>query len=756
MTDTVTIDRNEYERLLKVEEEKIEPVASDEYLTQAAAELAHTREHTIESALFDDVINEDNKEYVENKEKQRIEDINTAVKEIYQKHFTEGAEDKLENVNLQLMLKSLQEHFTQLNKMSSDFYNGVIPWIYNPKLEIESLGPLEEIHGLVGEYRALMNAYLQAYRSFIDKYMGGGPIKNSDRVDNKIKELNERINKIQVVFCNIIRKLPEIDEEAVESEIYSKYETGLCKQLLEQQRVEYQNLPWYKKVKLGASNLVQKISKGGKWILDSARKLFTRKFMFLSAKHFYRNAIIYYTIYTVLYGVYDNWENITKEGISSFRFLIEFGFAVCKSIGGNPFALGSIGAKLSSTFLRSITFTLISKRLASMIGSVIGNAVSYLGSIYIYQWIKDLSSTIIGTVCETIRLSGKTGLKVVRGFAKLSEDVKGFVEDVNTNGFSVASLKLLSSKAIEGVSQGMVSVLSYGAGAVTNTITKGYQKFGNIINHIPNYTERVQQGASWTYGFITNQFGILTGIKSPNQKLDAFCPIPIPTYVAPVVPVVPSRIRTVIDTQLECGLLPSDYIIWSQTNIVESKITGGKRYIDIGDLLDLITRAGKRIKDSAGQLLQTIQSQISVYSGEVYKAMAITGTTTRDKIVSLSSRYIKPVWERMVAYGTAVQNIYQYYYNEIYALIGITNFFQAIHSDYKFIYSTKETLLKKISQLEETNRRIGEELKRYKITSTGLYYGYKRKKKAPGRRKAQIIRFEQARPKGKVSVIRRK
>lgn len=742
--DRVTIPRKEYQDLLQ---SKLEPVSSDDSVTGAATELAHLREVFLDNDLYKDTLNNQ----TEFKEKRRILDITKAVDQIYKLHFSPNATETL-SIDFELVLSSLQAHFTELLKMNFDFYEYVVPLIFNPDYRYP-LETLREIHELRLEFEQLQKAFYQAYGDFIAKYSndegyaktsfddeertneertndertsidsepkGSGP-SGSGRVDTKISELNKRIEQIKIVFCNLISLLPKIKSEFSNLPVYKKYYNGECQEVLLQQRLRYQALPWYQKIKIGVNKLIDQIKSGGSWILNTSRKVFTRKFFFVSIKHFYKNALIYYTLYSVIYQTYDNWAQLSQHAPATGAFLIELAYIGCKTMG-NPVILGRIVAGLTNMLIRTFSFTFLTKRFAGKVSSLIGNAFIFLVPIYVTLPLKDLSYTILTATCEALRLGLKTSQAIAAQASSRLESIqtffvetKKFYEIVRAKGFQ-AAFNYAGSVLRENVAQKFVGFMRDTSHGVIKSVSEGYDRMTDLAKSVATLP---QSGARWTYSFIFDKFGRIKELLTPNEsikKVVEMCPRP--------------------GFGLQCGISEEDYFIWEETQKIELQITHGSFRVLIERVLGLIASLGSRIKNTAEQVITSIS--------EVTLDKIKQG---REIIVSISDDYIKPVWNRMVDYGIALKSIFDYYYRQVYALLGLTNYFLAVREDWKKIeIGSKSSLLLKIKKQEKALAQQSKLLQEYKLKSKGLYGYYAVESRFRGLRRAQIEQLRRRLP----------
>nr|QBK89693.1 MAG: hypothetical protein LCPAC001_02060 [Pithovirus LCPAC001] len=694
--DTVTISKDEYEKLLRAMKSP-EIISSDASISEASLNLAYNRKSILESGMYDDVLNMDKPSKLKEREKERVQEINDMIKTVDQKHFSEGATDKIEEIKLIDVLKSLQYDFEELHSLSKAFLSE-LPFIYAPSRHYRNLKILEEIHLEVNEFENLMNSYIDSYKDFIIKHtnMDETVANPNDRVDKKIKELNERVKKIKAVFCSLLEHLGEESSEVYNREAYLKYGTEFCKELMAKVRAENKTTTWFEKAKSKAKNLVSTVAAVGSSALDRARRIYNYKIGFLSLEHFSRNATYYYVASSIIYQSYMHLDDLVQaKSIGTADFMINVGYVLCKSLS-DPIILGSLVGKMTSLLLKSVAMSMGMKKASAMFASILGNSIVFLGPILVWQNIKDTLFTLLGYVCGGIKLASKLGYTVLSEVGSRAGSLKELINKYGVNGGFSKFWGELGFDIQDKIRAGVLSVVRTGSHGLTSFLSVAYQSVsGNIKNLQIKANQTVGGAFKWMYDIVTDKLGFIKEIKPP-----------VATDLGDLIPGI-----------AKSGLTQVDYSTWSDLALIEQKIVKGKSGIEISPLLDLMNRASKTILKLANIMLNAAKK-------------------ARDFMINSATTYLNPIWQKLSALGYKTKNYIHTLYSEGYIALQYILFAGAVHNDYEQIYYPELTKQKKrIKELKNVLKIALDEQKKYKIKNQGMYFVYQ--KNRPGGRQTR-------------------
>jgi hypothetical protein len=298
-------------------------------------------------------------------------------------------------------------------------------------------------------------------------------------------------------ICNVIQELLEINPEIKQSEIFRFLDAKFCPDSFSAYKTRLENQSFWQKIKGKVRDISRAIYSHGitHSIYGLWQNTFTKK-LAETINFLNRN---YYTIYFVLVftsnlGI-SEIKNLVSMKYDFIDILMVLGNAACLTVK-DPLVLGGIVKWLSQKLLATTTFNVLSDKIYKSFGIILGNAVAYLGPVFLSNRIKNTIEYFINLACylstTTTGIAIRLGKYAYSGASRivsvLYTELKN-VDSINTLGIALENWwGIISTEGTAEISRMFVDILGGGLKGIL-------EYFYNLsVNTVKNVSERVSEG----------------------------------------------------------------------------------------------------------------------------------------------------------------------------------------------------------------------------------------------------------------------
>lgn len=302
-------------------------------------------------------------------------------------------------------------------------------------------------------------------------------------------------------ICNVIQELLEINPEIKQSEIFLYLNARFCPDSFSAYKTRLENQSFWQKIKGKVRDISRAIYSHGitHSIYGLWQNTFTKK-LAETINFLNRN---YYTIYFIL--VFTSNLGISEiKNLASMKYdfidiLIVLGNAACLTVK-DPLVLGGIVKWLSQKILATTTFNILSDKIYKSFGIILGNAVAYLGPVFLSNRVKNIIEYFINLACylstTTTGIAARLGKYVYSGASRIVSVLYTELKNVDSisslnnaleNWWEVISTEgtvEISRMFIDVLGGGLKGILEYFHDLSINSIEKVSESFAGGYNKI--------------------------------------------------------------------------------------------------------------------------------------------------------------------------------------------------------------------------------------------------------------------------------
>jgi hypothetical protein len=406
------VSDQEYDFLQKCKENpNIEPTVSvvgpRENLVQLSLEISETRKEILDENYIKSALNYD----VSSEVIQDSKIVAAAVKNI-------ATEFNKKNIG-HLIVLEIKNSFNKIYTASYLVINE-INTVFSTVSD-EDLSKLEKLFIDTELYFEYIKKFLKSYDDFLQ-------IKEPKLLVRQANIIETQARFVSNIICKIILDIKEYDQNIVERELYKEfYSKEFCPDTFKELNVDAQNSGIFSMITEKFKNFVTNVKTTSVNIQQAFKKTVNHP-LYKVVGYLTRHYTLLYISYTIIFNITPS--AITQIYSGNFGFVdicIALSTAMCRSFS-DPFILGQFIKFFLSFIMSAIPMVNLSSKLRDVSGVIVGNAVTFLGPVMLYSWVKNVLAFVLSVCCNSWEFASTTSLEIYR---YSSVTVKGIIEKFN-------------------------------------------------------------------------------------------------------------------------------------------------------------------------------------------------------------------------------------------------------------------------------------------------------------------------------------
>jgi hypothetical protein len=373
---------------------------------------------------------------------------------------------------------------------------------------------------------------VEVFLKYIQDFAKGYRLSFTDPNFN-FKNLDTTALNLRNSICNVIQELLEINPELKQSEIFPYLNADFCPDSFASYKARIESESFWQKIKVKVRDIKRAIYSHGisHSIYGLWQNSFTKK-LAETVSFLNRN---YYTIYFILVFTSNlgmtELKNLVSMKYDFIDVLVVLGNAACLT-AKDPLVLGGLVKWLAQKILTTSTFGVLSDKIYKSFGIILGNAVAYLGPVFLSVKIKNIIEYFINLACYLSTTTTGIAVKLATYVGKGASRIVGtlYTELKSVNSVSTLSTALenwwgiISSEGTAEISRifveilggGLKGILEYFYNLSINAATLGVESIKGKVRDIHStVSNTVQEGLAFSWKFTNSKFSeIYSYLKS--------------------------------------------------------------------------------------------------------------------------------------------------------------------------------------------------------------------------------------------------